>query len=139
MVFSGGDGSYGGGNDLPALATGTNEAQSAGWPVVGGPPTALAPVWPDFTFPKAVVGVLYSEQWDLRPAAAPTTYTLFSGTLPTGLSLTSPSGDLGVISGTPTAAGSYTFALTATNVYGFANKSFTIIVVAASGAGNVAY
>jgi large repetitive protein len=95
----------------------------------------LAPVWTNFTFAPAVVGVSYSENFDLAPATAPTTYTVTSGALPGGLSLSNVSADVGEISGTPTTAGTYTFTLTATNAYGSASKSFTITVVTAAGGG----
>jgi hypothetical protein len=88
----------------------------------------IAPVWPDFTFSNGVVGVAYSQQFDLSPATPPTTYSVVAGSLPTSLSLTSISGDLGSISGTPTVAGTYTFTLRATNSAGTADKAFTIVI-----------
>lgn len=127
--------SYLGGNALPVGPTRAEKAQQAGWPVVASNPTILAPIWPNFTFPKAVTGVFYSEQWDLRPAFSPTNYSLVSGTLPPGLVLTSPSGDLGLLAGTPTVAGTYTFTLNARNLYGSVNKTFTIVAVAGGGSG----
>jgi hypothetical protein len=127
--------SYQGGSGLPLSESRAEKAQQAGWPVVTSNPTILAPVWPNFTMPTGVVGVAYSIQWDLKPAYSPTTYTVSSGTLPTGLTLTSPSGDLGVLSGTPTTAGTYTFTLEATNLYDPVFKTFTFLVVAALGGG----
>lgn len=100
------------------------------------------PVWPTVTFNNGVVGVAYSQSWDLYPAAAPTTYTLYSGLLPPGLSIVNTggaSGDVGTISGTPTTIGTYTFQLLATNTYGTAigptpttNFSITITNVGTS-------
>ena len=91
------------------------------------------PVWTAFTFAPAVVGVAYSEDFDLAPSASPTTYTLASGSLPPGLSVASVSGDVGNLSGTPTTAGVYTFTLRATNQYGTADKTFSLTVTATGG------
>jgi hypothetical protein len=53
------------------------------------------------------------------------TYAVTTGTLPTGLTLTTG----GVLSGTPTVAGSYTFTITATNQFGCSvSTSYTIVV-----------
>lgn len=87
------------------------------------------PVWTAFTFAPGVVGVAYSQQWDLTPASPPTTYSVVSGSLPTGLSLTSPSGDIGVLSGIPTATGTFSFTLRATNAFGTADKAFTMNII----------
>lgn len=96
------------------------------------------PVWPSMTFcSNGVVGVSYSQQFDLNPASSPTTYSLLSGTLPPGLSLTNVSNDVGLLSGTPTTAGSYSFTLRATNSYGSADKAFTITIAAAASGGGV--
>ena len=93
------------------------------------------PVWPLFTFANGVVGSAYSQNFDLAPAAAPTTYTVVSGALPTGLSLSNVSADVGMISGTPTVAGVYTFTLRATNAYGTADQAFSITISVPSGGG----
>jgi hypothetical protein len=94
------------------------------------------PVWPSLTFPAGYVSNPYSYAWDLIPAAAPTTYTLNSGSLPPGTALHSPSADLGNVSGTPTLAGVYTFTLLATNAYGTAvSPTYTITITAPAGAG----
>ena len=52
----------------------------------------------------------------------PITWSVSSGTLPTGLALNTSSG---LISGTPTATGSYSFTVTATNSYGSASRVYT--------------
>jgi len=94
------------------------------------------PSWPStMTLPDGTLGAAYSQTWDLSPAAAPTTYTLASGTLPPGLTLSSPHDDVGSLAGTPTALGSYTFSLTATNSYGSATKSFTVNINTTSSGG----
>ena len=89
------------------------------------------PVWPVVSPPAGYVGNPYLLQWDLTTAASPTTFTLFSGSLPPGLSLSNVvggDGNQGKISGTPTTVGSYSFTITATNTYGSANKPMTIVV-----------
>lgn len=96
------------------------------------------PVWTAFTFSDGVVSIAYSQQWDLTPASPPTTYSVVSGSLPPGLSLTSISGDLGEITGTPTTAGTYSFTLRATNAFGTADSPFSITVVS-PGTGESAY
>ena len=54
------------------------------------------------------------------------TFSVSSGSLPTGLSLSSA----GVLSGTPSANGNYTGTVSATNTAGTANQSFSITVAA---------
>lgn len=92
-----------------------------------------APVWPMLTFAPGTLGQVYSQQFDLTPASAPTIYALVSGSLPPGLALANLGGDVGLISGVPSAAGSYSFTLRASNNYGMADQAFSIAVNAASG------
>lgn len=99
-----------------------------------------SPAWGDFEmFTDGVVGVDYAEQWDLTGAAQPTTYEVLTGALPDGLSLDSPSGNVGTISGVPTDAGSFNFTLRATNEFGSADKAFSIVIVAAGGGGSFTF
>ena len=109
-----------------------NRTYLSGLSVHGG---ADAPVWPQMTFCSGVVGVAYSEQFDLAPVGSPTTFTVLSGTLPPGLSLANVSGDIGLLSGTPTTAGAYTFTLRATSAYGTSDQAFSITVSAGAGGG----
>src|SRR5215471_15863947 len=57
--------------------------------------------------PDGTVGTPYSATLTATGGTAPYTWTLLSGSLPPGLSLSGA----GVISGTPTTAGTYTFTL----------------------------
>jgi hypothetical protein len=97
------------------------------------------PVWPAFTFSDGVVSVAYSQDWDLAPASPPTTYTVQSGSLPAGLSVSNVSADIGRLSGTPTTFGAYTFTLRATNAYGTADKSFSMDITVPTGAGLIVH
>jgi len=95
-----------------------------------------APSWSStVTLPDGTLGASYAQVWDLAPAAFPTTYTLASGTLPPGLTLSNVHDDVGSLAGTPTALGSFTFSLTATNSYGAATKSFTVNINTTSSGG----
>lgn len=111
-------GAYGSGSaDFTIIVTGT---------AMGGA------AWPGLSFPQGVVGIAYSEQF--TPAGAtPVTVTLQSGALPTGLSLSNVSGSTYQISGTPSATGTFSFTLRATNTYGTSDASYSIVVVSAGG------
>jgi hypothetical protein len=91
---------------------------------------ANPPEWNFATMPDGYLGNPYSFLWNLTPAAPPTTYSVVAGALPTGLSLASPSGDVGTISGIPAAFGVFSFTLRATNTFGSADQAFTITIVA---------
>ena len=58
---------------------------------------------------------------------APITFSITAGTLPTGLTLDPATG---IISGTPTTPGSYSYTVTATNTAGIASVSITQVVAA---------
>ncbi|HEX5235127.1 MAG TPA: putative Ig domain-containing protein [Silvibacterium sp.] len=80
-----------------------------------------------------IVGTAYSETISAQGGTSPFTFALQSGSsLPAGLSLSSA----GVISGTPTAAGTTTFTVVVTDANGNSGtQAFTIIVAAASSGG----
>lgn len=94
-----------------------------------------APFWGTWSMAPGTVGIAYAMEWYLEGCAVPVTFTLQSGSLPPGLSLSTLSGAEGEISGTPTTAGTYSFTLRATNGYGYADQSFSITVSAAPSSG----
>ena len=89
-------------------------------------PAVLAP---------GTVGQTYSRQILANGGAAPVTFALASGSLPPGLDVNAA----GVIAGTPTAAGNYSFAITAADSCGSGAQAvqmgFTIIISPPSIAG----
>lgn len=86
-------------------------------------PQAVLSMMAPVTLPNATVGVLYtanlSQLAQVQGGVPPYTFSLSSGSLPTGLSL-SPS--TGTISGTPTGAGSFAGTLTVSDSSGLALK-----------------
>jgi hypothetical protein len=77
---------------------------------------------------NATVGDWYSSNLSVSGGASPYTYSIASGSLPPGLSLSST----GVISGTPTTAGSYTFTSKVVDKNGYSDTATCTIVVAAA-------
>jgi len=111
---------------MPFKSSGRGAYGPQGQKVIKGP---LAPVWVSSgTLSQGTPGTAYSVQLSATDDSgdAPT-YTVASGALPTGLSLSSS----GLISGTPSSAGTFTFAVNATDVNGRATTSsnFTIVIV----------
>jgi formylglycine-generating enzyme required for sulfatase activity len=72
-----------------------------------------------------IAGTAYSQTL-AAVSTTPVTWSLDSGTLPTGLSLAGT----GIITGTPTAAGTFTFTVKATNAEGSDTKSLSIKIAA---------
>jgi hypothetical protein len=90
----------------------------------GCPAIAVAPA----TLPNAVVGISANQALTASGGTGPYTFTVTAGTLPTGLTLT----PAGVLSGTLTAAGTFTFTVRATDAAGcFGIRSYTISVAPA--------
>jgi hypothetical protein len=90
----------------------------------------VAPSITTDTLPAATVGTPYSATVTAT-GTGPITFTVSSGDLPGGLVLGSSTG---VVSGTPTSAGSATFTLTATNSAGTDAKTYTVAVAVAAAA-----
>ena len=92
---------------------------------VGAPAIALTPG----TLPAATVATAYSQQLTASGGVAPYAYTVSSGSLPAGLTLNSS----GLLSGTPTAAGSFTLTVQAEDAHLFAGtQSYTLVVASAT-------
>ncbi len=72
------------------------------------------PAWTSAAPAPAIEGEPYSHTFMAAPAGSGTTYSLISGALPSGMSLSSA----GVLSGTPQTRGAYSFTVRATNVAG---------------------
>jgi hypothetical protein len=89
----------------------------------GGTPTpsGTAPTITTTSLPNGLVGASYSASLSAS-GTTPITWSIQSGSLPAGLSLSSS----GTISGTPTATGSSSFTVRATNSVGSATRSFSI-------------
>ena len=80
------------------------------------------------TLPQPFTAAGYNQRLQVSGGAAPYSFVLSGGALPTGLSLASD----GLLSGTATAAGSYTFVVTVTDANGFtASQSYTMVVIEA--------
>ena len=83
------------------------------------------------SLPNGVVGAPYSQTLIANGGDAPYTFTVSSGALPNGLSLNPQTG---LISGTPTSAGSANFTITATDSQGVTgSQSYSITVAAPTG------
>src|SRR2546425_2376591 len=77
------------------------------------------------SLPSGTVGVAYSTTLSATGGTPPYTWSLTTGSLPPGLALSTS----GTISGTPTAAGSYTFTIQASDSVGQkASQAFTVSV-----------
>jgi hypothetical protein len=77
--------------------------------------------------------VAYSETITAQGGTSPYAFAVTSGALPTGTTLNPTSG---VISGTPSATGTFNFTITVTDSLSFSgSQAFQIIIAAASGGG----
>lgn len=88
--------------------------------MVGIAPLAVNPS----SLPNGSVGTAYSQTVTASGGTGPYTYAIVSGTLPTGLSLNTSSG---AITGTPSAGGSYSFTVQATDATAnTGSRSYTV-------------
>jgi Zn-dependent metalloprotease len=79
----------------------------------------------DDTLPDGTVGTAYPANSIIASGGNPAyTYAVTAGTFPTGLTLNTN----GTVTGTPTAAGTFTFTVTATDVYGCTGENSTYSV-----------
>lgn len=99
--------------------TATNTVGSAGAAKSGTiNPAASAPTFVNGSLGTCTVGTPVSVQFTSNGFPAPT-FAIFSGALPAGLSMSSA----GLITGTPTTPGAYTFVARATNASGSADSA----------------
>ncbi len=88
---------------------------------VPAPAIVIAPA----TLPNTTAGLAYSQTLSASGGAAPYTFAVTAGALPTGLSL----GSNGALSGTTTTAGTFNFTVTASDVNGQnASNAYTVVV-----------
>jgi hypothetical protein len=78
------------------------------------------------TLPNGSVGAPYNQIVTASGGTAPYTFAISSGSLPTGLILTAATG---AISGTPTAPGTFTFSITATDANGCSGTRLYAITI----------
>jgi len=93
-------------------------------------PTPEAPTITTTSLPNSTVGKTYNATL-AATGTAPITWGIDSGSLPTGLTLSTD----GVISGTPTTTGTANFTVKAVNSVGEATKALSITVKSSSGGG----
>ncbi|GAB3102786.1 putative Ig domain-containing protein [Lysobacter terrae] len=79
------------------------------------------------TLPNGVAGAAYSQTLSGSGGTSPYTFSLVSGALPVGMSLSSA----GVFSGTPITAGTFNFTVRATDANGFTGDQAYSVVIAA--------
>uniref|UniRef100_UPI00307636EA beta strand repeat-containing protein n=1 Tax=Oryzifoliimicrobium ureilyticus TaxID=3113724 RepID=UPI00307636EA len=77
------------------------------------------------TLPAGIAGSAYSQTLSASGGTAPYSFAVFAGALPAGLNLNSA----GVLSGTPTASGSFNFTVSVTDAGGFgATQAYTLAI-----------
>lgn len=89
--------------------------------VVAAPTIAVGPA----SLPAGVIGYAYDQALTASGGTAPYTYTLSSGALPPGLSVTSG----GELSGSPASEGAFTFTVMATDALGFSGTATFNVVI----------
>jgi Putative Ig domain len=120
----------------------SNGGSGSGHQVVKSPvpnflPSHYNPVPVAANLAGGVPTAAYSETINAQGGTSPYTFAVTSGALPTGTTLNPSSG---VISGTPTAASTFSFTITVTDSLGFTgSQAFTIIIAAPSGGGGGSY
>ena len=108
--------------DAYGASTTASYSLTAASPVVALTPAAGA-------LPGGTTGVAYSQAITASGGSAPYSYTLAGGSLPAGLTLDRATG---MLAGTPTAAGSNTFTIAATDAYGATNgAAYSLTIVPA--------
>jgi hypothetical protein len=109
--------------------TASGTITSAAWSV-GEITTRVNPVISVFDMCNGVQGEAYSQTLEASGGVGPYTWTIPVGTLPTGLSLSS-----GVISGTPSVNGTFSFTIRATDTHSVTGDAPQTITILPGGAG----
>ena len=113
----------GGGYNFTVMATdgnGCTGTQSYSLVICG--PIAISPA----TLPNGFVGTAYNQTFTQPDILAVVTWSVNAGNLPNGLTLNA---DTGVLAGTPTAAGSFSFTIKVTDANGcMGTRQYTVIV-----------
>jgi hypothetical protein len=109
-------------------ATGPGGTSTSGTLTIVSTSTApAAPVFTSYAPPAATSGAAYSYQF--AASNTPTSWAVASGSVPTGLTFSTSTG---LLSGTPTTAGTYTFTLSATNAGGTGTTGTLNIITTAA-------
>lgn len=118
-------GSYTFGIRVADSSTGTGsyaEVETVTLQVIPPPTILVNPA----TVPGATVAVAYSQSLSASGGTAPYSFAITAGALPAGLSLNTGTGAL---TGTPTAAGTFNFTVTATDANSFTgSRAYTLVV-----------
>ena len=110
-----------------AVTLDTNTVTTAACAIVS-PPGCPVITFAPATLPNGTVGVAYNQTFTGSGGTAPYSFSVTSGALPAGLTLT----PAGVVGGTPTTAGTSTFTVRAIDANGcFAVLSFTMSITTA--------
>jgi uncharacterized protein YhjY with autotransporter beta-barrel domain len=114
---------YSGSDSFTYTATNASGTSAAATVSVTVSPPALS-IAPG-ALPDGMVGTAYAQSLSAGLGTAPYTYALASGSLPGGLSL----GSGGGLTGTPTASGSFSFSIQATDAYGATGaQSYALLI-----------
>ena len=108
-------------------------AASQSYSLVVSPPSCPTITLAPATLPSGGVGTAYGQTLTASGGTAPYTFSLTAGTLPPGLTLAGS----GLLSGVPTAAGSYGFDVTATDAAGCTGSASYALVINAGGCGTI--
>lgn len=104
---------------------GTKHQNIKGATSISSAPSTFTPVPVGVVLKGGTTGVAYSELITAQGGTSPYTFAVTSGALPTGCSMASS----GAITGTPSAASSYSFTVQVTDVNSFTGtQPFTILI-----------
>jgi hypothetical protein len=113
----------------------TSETTISGTAPSCPPPPSYPPSWSDNVLAGFQADVVYSDGVAATNMNYSGSYSVSSGSLPSGISLNTSSG---AVTGTPTAAGqSYSFTVAASNSYGSVSQAFLGTVAASPTAGKL--